>query len=63
MPPNWHGLDEDGIIDPAYNMDLHGIPRPVAQAMERRDASVVPVAKRMPAFNGDDGDGAMGGGP
>ena len=63
MPPNWHELDEDAIIAPTRDVDLHGIPQTVAQAVERRDASIIPVAERMPSFAVDDGSGDMGGGP
>lgn len=44
MPANWHELDEDSIIDPTYAIDLHGIPQKVAEAVERRDASLIPIA-------------------
>ena len=63
MPPNWHELDEDGVIDPAYEVDLHGLPQKVAQAVGMMDASLLPVAQRPPTWDGKDGDGAMGGGP
>ena len=45
MPENWHELDEDSIIDPTYAIDLHGISQIVAEAVERRDASFIPVAE------------------
>ena len=63
MPPNWHELDEDRVINPTYEVELHGLPQQVAQAVEMRDASLLPVAKRSPSCDGDDGDGTMGGGP
>ena len=44
MPANWHELGEDRIIDPTYAIDLHGIPQRVAEAVKRRDASLIPVA-------------------
>ena len=47
----------------ASAVDLQGIPQVVANAVEQRNASLIPVAERMPTFDGDDGDGAMGGGP
>ena len=63
MPPNWHELDEDRIIGPTYDVDLHSIPQTVAHAVVQRDASLIPVAEKTPVFDGDDGDGTMGGGP
>ncbi len=63
MPPNWHELDEDRIISPTYDLDLHGIPQAVALAVAQRDASLIPVAEKAPVFDGDDGDGVMGDGP
>ena len=45
MPANWHRLDEDRIIRPTYAVDLHGIPQRVGEAVERRDASFIPVAE------------------
>ena len=63
MPPNWHELDEDEIIDPTYNVDLNGLPQTVAQAVEQRDTFLIPVAVRGPALNGGTGSGAIGGGP
>ena len=45
IPDNWHKLDEDRIIEPTYAIDLHGIPQKVADAVERRDASFIPIAE------------------
>lgn len=63
MPPNWHELDGDRVIAPTYEVELHGLPQQVAQAVEMKDASLLPVAERPPTCDDDDGDGAMGGGP
>ena len=55
-------LGEDRLIAPTYAVDLQGIPQVVANAVEQRNASLIPVAEPIPTFDGDDGDGAMGGG-
>ena len=54
MPDNWHKLDEDRIIEPTYAIDLHGIPQKVADAVEQRDASFIPIAEPpAPPIYGD----------
>ena len=51
LPQNWHADDPERLIDPTYAVELYGLPQVVAEAVLRRDASVIPVAQRTLAHS------------